>query len=320
MTRSAYLATPGLSNSGMKDLAVSPLRYWYRHINPNRPEEKQSEELTFGAALHVAVLQPDQFDSLYACEVSAEDYPGALVKMDDLKDWLKQRGLPTSGKLKRELMDRVRAADSSVPILDFIEEDHAAKHGGKTILSRFDWYRVGAAANALRNEKRVAELLSKGEAEVPVFATDPETGVPLKACLDWKMPTSTMDLKTFSQKRAKTINETVANAIYYEGYHIQAFFYNYVRSLAENNKALMKADFIIPFVESDEPHETRIKVLQPGDSGEANLYWQKARIEVRRMIHTYADFMDRFGEKPWREEQSLAPLIDNDIRALDYGG
>lgn len=318
--RAEYFATVALSNSGMSDLVVSPLRYWYLHINPKRPEPRETDETRFGTALHRAVLQPDSFVSTYACEVSADDYPGCLVTMDDLKEWLRDNGLATSGKLKRELIDRVHAEDPSVPILELIEKRHAVEHAGKTILSRADWFRVGAAAHAIRSEPEIAGLLNTpfGKAEYSIYATDPETGVPLKARLDWWMPDRTLDLKTFSQKRTKTIDETVADAIYYESYYRQAYFYHYVRSIAEDNKGILRADFILGFVESEEPHETRIKALQSGANGEATLYWQKARIDVRNMIRRYADFMNRFGEKPWREPQEISPLLDHDIKALAY--
>jgi hypothetical protein len=46
---------PGLSFSGMKDFAVSPLRYWYRNINPNRPPFEATPEMQLGSALHCAV-------------------------------------------------------------------------------------------------------------------------------------------------------------------------------------------------------------------------------------------------------------------------
>jgi hypothetical protein len=48
---SDYFASEGLSQSGLKDLAISPYRYWYLNINPDRPERKETPEMRFGSAL-----------------------------------------------------------------------------------------------------------------------------------------------------------------------------------------------------------------------------------------------------------------------------
>jgi hypothetical protein len=41
----------------MKDLAVSPLRYWHLNLNPNRPPRIETPEMQFGTALHCLVLE-----------------------------------------------------------------------------------------------------------------------------------------------------------------------------------------------------------------------------------------------------------------------
>ena len=84
MTHEEYRAAPGLSHSMLRQLAVSPLRLWARCIDPNREKEVPTPEMEFGSALHCKVLEAAEFDKRYACAISAEDYPGCLVTMEDL--------------------------------------------------------------------------------------------------------------------------------------------------------------------------------------------------------------------------------------------
>lgn len=318
LSDSEYFTSPGLSNSAMHDLAVSPLRYWHLHLNPDRPKQEETAYVKFGRALHCAVLQPDLFPQQYACEINLSDYPGCLVTMDDLRGWLRDKGYTPKGTRKQDVISQVQAVDSTVPILDVIERRHFAENEGKTFFKPEDWQRIAGAAKALRDEPHVQRLLSEdGQAEVPMFARDPETGVLLKAKMDWVAPTHILDLKTFSQTRGKSIDKTVSDAIFYEQYYRQAYFYDYVRRLAlkEDHGTF---DFVMAFVESEPPHETRIRCLLPKNGGGVNLYWERARIEVRRLIDTFAEYYQHFGDKPWRYAQTVEVLQDEDIPQLAY--
>jgi hypothetical protein len=318
MTASEYFAAPGLSFSSMKDLAISPLRFWARHIDPNRKPEEPSTEMIFGTALHAAVLEPAQFDARYACKLDVTDFPGALVTMDDLRAWLKSKDVVPKGTRKSELIALVQhvSADYEVdeqPIIwDERMEIHSAEHKCKTLFSKEDWCRIGGATQALREEPEIQRILADGCAEVPLFSTDPDTGVPLKCRLDWMAPTCTLDVKTFSVKRSgKSIDETVADAIYYERYHWQAYLYSYMRMLATGGA---RTPIVIAFVESEQPYEVRIKKLSPGPS----LYWSSARMAVRNLIIQYAQCVERFGDQHWRYRQSIEELQDEEMRALTY--
>jgi hypothetical protein len=323
MGEEEYRSMPGLSNSSMKDLAVSPLRYWHLHLNPNRPAEETTPFLEFGHALHCAVLEPDKLDSRYCQFLDKADYPGCLDTMDDLKEWLRDHGLPTTAKRKQELIDRVGSADSSVPIWEVMEADHELANEGKLAFSKADWQRISDAADSLRSEPRLMNILeSDGQAEVAMFATDPATGVRLKARMDFVAPRVTLDLKTFTQQRGRSIDKSVASAIYYEGYYRQAYFYSLIRSLQSGDKAKSGAqtapEFVMAFVESDPPHEVRLRSLLPRTAGEVNLFWEKARLEVRGLIDLYADCVQRFGEKPWRTPRDIDPLEDQEMPGLIY--
>jgi hypothetical protein len=316
-----YFAQPGLSNSGMSDLAVSPYRYWFLHINPDRKPKEETPAMTFGKALHMAVLEPERFPERYCREIDASDYPGCLVTIDDLRGWLKDRGFVPKGTRKADVISQVQL-QANPPILDVLRERHAAENAGKTELSKDFWFRIGNAAIALRQEPEIAKILSDGQPEVPLTATDPKTRVFLKGKLDWMSDSCTMDVKTYSQQRGKSIDKTIADAIWYERYFRQAYFYSYLRSLqpgfSKPGIAAVAPPFLIAFVESEEPHEVRIRELRAKNCGEVNLFWERARLEVREHIRTFADYSARFGENPWRDACEITALADEEMPGMAY--
>src|SRR6185503_13815919 len=68
-----YLKIDALGSSRLEHLAVSPLHYRYMSTQPD--EETDAQEL--GTALHVAVLEPDLFDSAYVIEPDIARIGGA---------------------------------------------------------------------------------------------------------------------------------------------------------------------------------------------------------------------------------------------------
>jgi hypothetical protein len=171
-------------------------------------------------------------------------------------------------------------------------------------------------AEALAVEPALQKMLATGTSEVEYFVTDRETGVNLKSKMDWVAPGLILDLKTFSASRGKSIDRAVADAIWNEKYYRTAYFYRHVRMLADTSDK--RPDFVLAFVESEEPHEVRIKVLRPTTAGQPNMYWMRAKVEVDGMIRRYAEYIEKFGDKPWRDEATAEPLIDEEMPGLAY--
>lgn len=312
MTSQEYFASPGLSFSGMKDLAISPLAYWFSNINPDRPADEPTAAMQFGSALHCAVLEPKEFDSRYCRALDLSEESRCLITADDLREWLKSKGQVKLGKKKIDLIEQVQALDPDWPIKDALEQIHVEENEGKIVLSVDDWDRVGGAALALRNEPSLKPILEEGEAEVVMSGIDLETGVRLKSKLDWVTPLFTLDIKTFAQQRGKSIDQCVADAIFYEGYYRQAWLYTHMRKLQPNRPGSLPP-FLIAFVESEEPFEVRIKKLTPG-----NLYWDRAAVECKGFMRLYADYSNRYGVQPWRDRQHIEILHDEDMKQLAY--
>ncbi len=316
-----YYAVRALSNSGMKHLAVSPLRYWYLHVNPDRPEDEETKFMRKGSALHCAVLEPAEFEKRYTCELLQPEGV-CLSTMEDIRTWLRDKGLTPKGTKKADIINQAAAVDPNVFILDVELLKHETAHRDKEILKLEEWNQVRGMADALLAEPKLQVLLKEGRAEVPLFAKDPKLGIPLKAKLDWVTPLLTLDLKTFSQKRGKSIDESVADAIWYERYYRQAYFYSMLRALVAGDKTISgpqtAPDFIMAFVESEPPHEVRLRALRPKTAGQPNDYWGRARNETEAAIWLYGDCMKRFGNAPWREHRTLDPLLDEEMKGLAF--
>ena len=67
MTHDEYLAAAGVSQSQLKDLAVSPLHYHARHVARTARRE-ETAAMRFGSALHALVLEPAEFDGRYVVQ------------------------------------------------------------------------------------------------------------------------------------------------------------------------------------------------------------------------------------------------------------
>lgn len=317
-----YYSVAALSHSGMKDLAVSPLRYWARWINPLRKPCEPTPEMRFGSAVHCLVLEGEQiFHNRCARMIDPTEYPGCLETIEDIRSWIRDKGFTPTGTRKAQLVDMAFSIDPHVQIWDSILSESKASSAGKAMFTPEDWERVISASNALLAEPVIADLLRNGQPEVPLFCPDPETGIPLKAKLDWLTDQpgewTILDLKTFVQRRGSSIDKSIADAIYYEGYYRQAYFYSKMVQRSLNLRS--PARVLMAFVESNEPHEVRIREFCPRcEDGTANLYWERARLEVRNFCSLWAEYMREFEERPWRRTQEATPLADEEMRAMVY--
>jgi hypothetical protein len=325
MTHQEYLNSVGLSNSGMKDLAVSPLRYWWKHIRPEREPEEPTPAQRVGTALHCAVLEPHEFTKRYACGLRQEDYPDALDTIAEMRAFIEKNGRIATGTKKADVAAQVRAINPQQPIWSEMLAAHLKANEGKQILVPDEWRNVGNMASAIIQEDVFQKTMeTKGQFEAPLFATYPGMNVPLKAKLDWLAPAEpTVEIKTFIQKYNKSIDESVNAAIWYEGYHNQAYFYSLMRALTNKQElkdAQKQPPHLMFFVESEEPHEVRIRQLRPTTAGEMNMYWEVARRHVFTMVSLYAQCWSEFGENAWKRKQAIDNLIDEDLpNALAFG-
>jgi PDDEXK-like domain of unknown function (DUF3799) len=315
MNRAEYDAIPAVNYSLLRTLAVSPLHAWAAHINPKRKPQEPTSAMDLGQALHCAVLQPKEFDKRYCSEL---DPPAdVLDTMDDMRTYCRDAGLvvpAARNKRKADLVDWLHMHRPSAPILEILQSRHAAANAGKQMFKTEDWHRVAGMAVALAEEPEMRRLLAKGEPEKCLQATDADTGLRLKGLLDWAAPGWIVDCKTFSVKHGRTVDRSIADAIFYERYYLQAVFYSKLKGYPE-----WKGDYVLAFVESEEPHETRLRAIRPRGDGGANVLWQRGAIEIRSLLRLYKECMDHFGvDKPWRYACEVTAVADEEIPGVMY--
>jgi len=146
---------------------------------------------------------------------------------------------------------------------------------------------VDAIAEAVLANPKAASLLTlPGQAEVSIFAKDPESGVPLRGRLDWLATLAdgrlvNVDLKSTTDVRRHKIVRTIEDF----GYDIQSETYRHLMRLEIGANV---APTHLIFVETDPPHEVRVVQLAHEDwiAGGAR--------KMRRAINIYAlcDAMD----------------------------
>ena len=61
-----YHASAGISRSAISEFLKSPLHYWDRYINPNKPAFKASKSFEVGSAAHVYLLENEKFHATYS--------------------------------------------------------------------------------------------------------------------------------------------------------------------------------------------------------------------------------------------------------------
>lgn len=332
MPEAEYHAAEGLSNSGIKHLMVSPLNYWHQNLNPEYVREETMPQ-RIGKAMHCRLLEPERFAMAYEKDLSRNDYPDALDTMDDLKAFCQNNGLPVTAKRKQVLIDRIQEAGLDADIWDDIKASHAKEIAGKVVLRAAEYGLIESAAKVAEADPCISSLLRGGKPEVSFFVRDPETGVMLKARMDYLKCNLIIDLKTFSNTRGKAANRAMYDALYYEGYYIQAVFYSKVRELARNLPSFGDVDkewldnfrngatgFGIVFIESAPPFDMAAVELQRSEAegADMNIYWSAGEMRITDAIERYAECRKKYGDKQWRDPVEPVVLSDQDLPQLMF--
>lgn len=222
----AYHAGPGISKSGLDLVARSPATYFAKHLDPNRPPERERAGQLEGSLAHCALLEPNEFEKRYAV------VPAGAPRRPTDAQWNAKK--PSEESLAAMTWWRT------------FNEWNA----GKTIVTD-DQRRVAhAQAAAMRALPCVRDALA-GEfvTEQSAFAMH-ETGV-LTRCrpdLTYRVPRGAIlfDVKTFSSAAPDEFARQVAR----KRYHVQDAFYRDVYAAAAGVDVL---GFVFVAVEPEYP-------------------------------------------------------------------
>jgi exodeoxyribonuclease VIII len=167
-----YHATEALSASGAKKLLRSPMHYRLERDQPGEP----TDAMNFGTAVHVGVLEPDQFDARICC----------APKVDRRT---------TVGKATWEKF----VADSA----------------GKLVLAQDAFDRARRCVDAVHAHPAARRLLDGGERELSLFWHDGKWKVPCKARYDLRSHGGITDLKTCQDASPEGFGRAIASFQYH---------------------------------------------------------------------------------------------------------
>ncbi len=332
-----YHAAEALSNSGIKNLRVSPLVYWWRSpMNPAYEKSESTKGLKRGAMRHKYTLENENFLDDYFIKADKEDHPEALDTMDDLKAFMKEHGItPLSGS-KRDLIARIRAAGfDDVQVWDEIANDGA--ESGKEPVTK---EQLADLEFARRMLAPALPFITGGFPEVSIFWTHGASGVQLKARLDYLKVKRISDLKIFQNAMDFPIDEGVRRELDGRRMHLQGLMYlaafeeaaeffkrGKVFGLPDDPDAQKKTmarlkeifdagmpDFSFIFQLGSAPFEVRVRHFQQreGRNTSENVYWSNARNTLRTAIETFKRYRDHYGRDAWHSLDAIEKNISDD--------
>lgn len=325
MSDEEYHKDPSLSNSGIKSVHISPLNFWtYSRLNPDF-EEKKTPSMIAGKAYHKMFLEgPEAFKATYAVKPDPDDYPGVLIKGDDMRGWLRGKDRTAAGSIK-ELCEQIREIDNSVPLWPGIMAEF--KKTEKDELP-FELYKnIIRAGVVLDKLPSVRQAFTNGYSEVSVFWIDKKTGAPMKCRFDYLKTDKIIDLKTFSNQTNDDTETAVAKTVANQGYHTQVPVYS---DGAEQAKAMLKRHgakavkmgkapkkWLDEFMASP-PHRWFFVFVQSGvvpniigrefcrrenyaQAGGSPLTdeWKEGEMLYRWGVEKFCTFIGKFGTDPW---------------------
>lgn len=178
ISNEAYHASPAISRSKLMLLDKSPYHFWHEVLSGEAEKKEATPAMKVGSLFHTLLLEPAKFDDEY------------LI--------ITQKTMPTKGTNPYNLV---------------MEEAQ-----GRTVLTREQFDKTKAMADATRKHEIVSTLLDEAAFEQSIFWTDEETGLQFKTRPDIWAEKMIVDLKTTSDA---SINSFVRSAFNY-GYYLQA--------------------------------------------------------------------------------------------------
>lgn len=324
MSEDAYHADPALGSTDLRRLLVAPSEFhWTWAGNPDPETQEDTDALTFGRAVHKLVLEgTNAFQGLYAPKPEG---PDVLVTAEDMKVWLRNRGLLDKGT-KESMADRIHAIDPGVKIQDVILAE--AKRNGREILTDTAYRRIMLASAYITKNPHLARSFAGGQSEVSIFWI--RRGVRLKARLDYlrvvrwqdRRCAVISDLKSFGrvkpgQPLAQAVTEAAAGYKHQAAHYIdglahakrmirEGIVHGFVdREWLERIATAQTMLFAFVFFKSQGSPYAQAKLLQP-----QNPLIEIAQRDVETALDTFTTYHNHFGAAgPWvslEEPQELS--------------
>lgn len=246
-------------------------------FNKNRRVSEQTQAQKFGSAMHCYLLEPDVFHKEYQVmpDKTHPRYDGALHTTDDLKDFLKDRGLQISGN-KKKLIERIKENVKHPPIIwdDEIKKFYE-KLGEREPISPEWKNKIEDMAKRLEQEViqledgrrfKARDLFNVGKAEESFFYQHHKTGLWLRVRTDWRISNLgiIIDYKTTQSASKRHFGAQVEKLYYY----VRAAMY---QDVVKEVTGIEHPYFIFLAQETEAPYLAKAYILD-----EYSLQWGRA--------------------------------------------
>lgn len=251
LDEATYHRLPGLSSTGAKKILRSPAHYQWYMSHPEEPKDA----FDVGSAVHSKVLGVGAQITVYPDGNGPErfEYEGAET-------------------------DNVLASNGAVSTKAAKAFEAEARSNGLIPVKRVTARVVNLMAESVLSNPTVKALLSTGDPEVSMFATDPDTGVALRGRLDWHGP-RLVDLKTTAGDASE--GEFAIHAFRF-GYDIQQAHYEHAYHLITGETR----PYLFAVVEAHAPYLTSVHVLGADELLMARRRAREARERYARCVET----------------------------------
>lgn len=276
-----YHNDPAISCSNIKDLLISPLKYWDSSpLNPNR-EFRDTKAKTIGAALHCLLMEKEKFDDDYI----------VLPKLEIDSDFYREESKKPDFLSNFELFKTKDAKTFKY-------------FGSKTVIRQEEFEEINEAVNNLEAQGAAGSLFKDGYAEVSIFWKDEETGLMCKCRPDYLTPNYIADYKSIANI------EMIERDLATYKYHFQAAYYleglnqlkksppllpkNITKNWWENLINTDHNNFIFAFQGKESPYLVRLKAL---DQEVLDIGREKFRLGLQ----IYKENIEKYGVNKWED-------------------
>lgn len=330
MPEEIYHADKSLGSSSIKALAVDPYEFQFDRLYG---EDKDSDALTFGSALHARMLEGrESFESKFCLGFDKTALKGKmLITANDIKAELESIGQTKLSGTKPDLIKRLLDLQPESLIFDVEKERWEKANEGKTVLAPKRWAQIETASKWVQRDPLLSAVMKdgtfiEGSPEVSIFYED--RGVRLKARLDRLLRHAIVDLKSFAPIFDSRIETAAVKAINRFRYDLQEADYRRAWTWAQKHlhpAGLVYGDepfegFLDQCFDRDQVGWIWVLVKSKGAPQPLVIDWQArmaratAEDEVERAIETYIDLRDEFGdENEWPPRRPALTLEDQDL-------
>ena len=215
---------------------------------------------------------------------------------------------------------------------------------GRTLLKPDIMGDIERMARIVLAHQSAAKALTGGVSEVSILWTEENTGIPMKARVDYLKTKAIVDVKSFNNPLGKPIDAAVASAVANCRYDVQAVIYDEAVKQAKAMLRTLKTaaihhvsgpmpsnewivatascpqhTFVFVFIEQGPVTNVRVREFTRSETygglgGSTNMHWLSGEAGFYEGLKRYSNCMKQFGpDKPWIEDQPMRPFSEQDF-------